>query len=229
MREFMKIEVKTLSDPAITQILIEESQEPLVDLRDQSEILFGSPPERPDNSCYTKVRKSVYERLCEAQKLLPDGMRICLYEGWRSLALQDELFRAMHVNNKIIHPEMTEAELFKETTKLVSPVKLLDGSPNIPPHSTGGAVDVYLVSSDGKSLDMGMKVDQWMQDKNGLLSQTNSDFISEEAHKNRSCMSMALSKAGFVNYPYEYWHWSYGDRFWAYHKKMSAAIYGSVD
>ena len=33
-------------------------------------------------------------------------------------------------------------------------------------------------------------------------------------------MSRALSTAGFVNYPTEYWHWSYGDRYWAFAKRQ---------
>ena len=33
----------------------------------------------------------------------------------------------------------------------------------------------------------------------------------------------------FANYPTEYWHWSYGDRYWAYHKGEDHAIYSSMD
>ncbi len=40
-------------------------------------------------------------------------------------------------------------------------------------------------------------------------------------------MSDALNVVGFVNYPTEYWHWSYGDRYWAYVKQQPFAIYGS--
>jgi D-alanyl-D-alanine dipeptidase len=42
-------------------------------------------------------------------------------------------------------------------------------------------------------------------------------------------MSSALTKVGFVNYPGEYWHWSYGDRYWAYHVGAKEAIYGTVE
>ncbi len=41
-------------------------------------------------------------------------------------------------------------------------------------------------------------------------------------------MSAILSEAGFVNYPTEYWHWSYGDRYWAYMKKKPYALYGLI-
>ena len=41
-------------------------------------------------------------------------------------------------------------------------------------------------------------------------------------------MGIALQAVGFVNYPTEYWHWSYGDRYWAYQKGQPAAIYGFI-
>ena len=37
----------------------------------------------------------------------------------------------------------------------------------------------------------------------------------------------AMHGAGFVNYPHEWWHWSYGDRFWGC-MTGRAAIYDSV-
>ena len=37
-----------------------------------------------------------------------------------------------------------------------------------------------------------------------------------------------MEKAGFINYPAEWWHWSYGDCYWAYFNKCDA-IYSPVD
>ena len=219
---------KTIADPAVTVIPIIECGEPLIDLRDQNIIAFGPPPERPDNVCYTKMRKTVYDKLCEAQAMLPKGIRFCLYEGWRSLKLQGELFETMYANNQKSYPQMSPDELFIETTKLISPILLPDGIPNIPPHSTGAAIDVYLIDSHGKLLDMGMPLNQWSFDTGALLSQTYSAYISEEARKNRAIMMKVLSDVGFTNYPHEYWHWSYGDRYWAYQTKATHAIYNSV-
>ena len=42
-------------------------------------------------------------------------------------------------------------------------------------------------------------------------------------------MSEALSSVGFINYPTEYWHWSYGDRYWAHQAGQVSAIYGRVE
>jgi hypothetical protein len=35
-----------------------------------------------------------------------------------------------------------------------------------------------------------------------------------------------MGSAGFINYSTEWWHWSYGDRYWALITKADSAIYG---
>ncbi len=67
---------------------------------------------------------------------------------------------------------------------------------------------------------MGIHPKDWMEDLM-VLFRSRITSISPEAAKNRKTMSQALSVVGFVNYPTEYWHWSYGDRYWAYVKKQA--------
>ncbi|WP_225316576.1 M15 family metallopeptidase [Legionella longbeachae] len=216
-----------IADPKIVAIPIIDNHEKMIDLKGQHEIAFGPSPEIPNNTDYTKLRKTVYEKLKQAQKLLPKGLRFCLYEGYRSLQLQEMLFDARYAKVKQQHPAWSQAQLFHETTKLVSPVINLDSSKNVPPHSTGGAIDVYLINGNGEEVDMGIHPKDWMADLNGTLSLTNSDVISKEAKHYRHIMSEVLSRVGFVNYPTEYWHWSYGDRYWAYYSHKPHAIYSS--
>jgi D-alanyl-D-alanine dipeptidase len=74
---------------------------------------------------------------------------------------------------------------------------------------------------------MGIHPKDWMSDTSGELSLTASTKISKEAQKNRLIMNHVLAAVGFVNYPTEYWHWSYGDRYWAYHHHKQHAVYSS--
>jgi D-alanyl-D-alanine dipeptidase len=37
-----------------------------------------------------------------------------------------------------------------------------------------------------------------------------------------------LSAQGLVNYPTEWWHWSYGDRYWALLTGAAHATYGPI-
>lgn len=216
-----------IADPKILAVPIVENHEPMMELKQQTEIAYGPSPEIPNNTDYTQVREIIYEKLIQAQKLLPKGLHFCLYEGYRSLTLQKMLFDNRFAAVKRHHPNWAQEQLFKETIKLVSPVTNFDGSPNVPPHSTGGAIDVYLIDDQGKAIDMGMHPKDWVDDNDGSLSLTDSKIISTEAQKNRKIMRDALTQVGFVNYPTEYWHWSYGDRYWAYFKKEKHAIYAS--
>lgn len=218
-----------LSDPEVISIAIVENNEPLVDLKRLSIIAYGPSPEIPNNTDYTKVRKTVYEKLVFAQSLLPTGLKLCLYEGYRSIALQRMLFENRFSKLQTLYPAWPHERVFHETTRLVAPVINSDGSKNIPPHSTGSAVDVYLINDDSQPVDMGILVQNWMDDIDGSRSQTLSKRISGEAQRYREIMSEALLAAGFINFPNEYWHWSFGDRYWAHQSDQPHAIYGSIE
>lgn len=60
---------------------------------------------------------------------------------------------------------------------------------------------------------MGIHPKDWQLNIEGLLSKTKSPHISQEAQKNRAIMSATLYATDFINYPTEYWDWSYGDRY----------------
>jgi len=224
-----KDDIILIADPRILAIPLGHGSEPLVDFRQQTSIIYGPSPEIPDNHDYTFVRQTVYEKLLVAQQRLPNGYHFCLYEGYRSLALQKMIFDKRYHNVKTLHPAWSPDQIFLETIKLVSPVINQDGSDNVPPHATGAAIDVYLVDDAGQALDMGIHPEDWMMDVGGAKSLTASTEISETAVKNRRLMSDALTAVGFVNYPTEYWHWSYGDRYWAFMTQAPQTLYDLVN
>lgn len=219
--------ITLIADPRVIAIPVVDNGDPFIDLRNQTLIVYGPSPEIPDNQDYTKMRKTVYEKLVQAQTLLPNGIRFCLYEAYRSLDLQTLLFNNRHQMIRNHYPAWSEERVFTETTRLVSPVINFDGSQNIPPHATGGAIDVYLIDEKGQPLDMGIHPGDWLGNESGSLCQTNSALISQDARNNRAIMNQVLETVGFVNYPTEYWHWSYGDRYWAYQLGQTHAIYGT--
>ena len=148
----MEKAITLISDPKVLEIPIVENHERLVDLKDQKLIAYGPYSELPDNSDHTKIRRTVYEKLLDAQLLLPKGLKFCLYEGYRSLDLQKHQFDTWFTKIRERHPQWSQEQVFDETTKLVSPVVNKDGSLNYPPHSTGAAVDVYLVDEKGQNI-----------------------------------------------------------------------------
>ena len=58
----------------------------------------------------------------------------------------------------------------------------------------------------------------------------NSPFVSPEAQRNRQEITAIMRESGFVEYPYEFWHYSSGD---AYEQILlgtgQPARYGAVD
>jgi zinc D-Ala-D-Ala dipeptidase len=38
-----------------------------------------------------------------------------------------------------------------------------------------------------------------------------------------------MEESGFVCYPSEWWHWSYGDKYWAFLTNNESALYSPVD
>jgi len=157
---------------------------------------------------------------------LPSGLCFCLYEGYRSLELQQRLFDDRFEIIKQCHPDWSHEQQFLETHQLVAPTINLDGTKNIPSHATGGAVDLYLIDDAGNAVEMGIHPKDWMLDHDGSLSLPDSKLISGEAKKNRTIMNRVLDQVGFANLATEYWHWSYGDRYWACSKGKPFAIYG---
>jgi len=217
------------SSPAVQAIPIEECGEPLVDIRQAGGLLYGPPPEcehtEPD---YTRLRLSVYNRLLKAQSLLPDGLKFRLYEGYRSLNVQGWLFDQERQRVQARNPDLSDEALWLETTRLVSAPFTFDGKPNTPPHSTGAAVDLEIIDAQGNVIDFGMEVGDWIN-VTPALCRTETEGLSDIARSNRELLVTVMSGVGFVNYPEEWWHFSYGDQFWACLSDQPNAIYGRID
>lgn len=219
----------TPSSPQVQAMPVKECDEPLVDIAEASDLQFGPPPECPDTAPhYRFVRQTVLERLLHAQSLLPDGIYLRLYEGYRSLQVQQLLFDQEYVRVKQRIPELSEAQAYVETTRLVSAVHRPDGSLNVPPHATGGAVDVELVDANGQVLDFGMEIADWSRVDPDLCL-TDTGGLSTNARFHRQMLRDVMERAGFVNYAEEWWHFSYGDQLWAYVTGDPAAIYGAIE
>ena len=97
----------------------------------------------------------------------------------------------------------------------------------MPAHSTGGAVDIRPYDEQRKQfIDMGMFGVIWGANTG---APTFSDNINEEQIKNRLFLLIVASKACLVNYPYEFWHFSTGDRYATYWLNPEGrAIYGGI-
>ncbi|MPW29199.1 D-alanyl-D-alanine dipeptidase [Agarivorans sp. B2Z047] len=216
-----------ISASQVVNIPIIDNQEALTSA--DGYILCGPPPESLQTQCnYKRLRRQVLKKLLDVDASLPSGLRLRLYEAYRSPGFQQQLFN-QHMQDIIeIEPNLTMKNSYQRTAQLVAPSRSFDGKPLCPPHSTGGAVDIEIVDKQGKVIDFGMEIQDWRTVPSKLCS---SDYtgISSLAKTNRRLLRSAMLQAGFVNYSREWWHFSYGDQYWAYMQNKPHAIYGRIE
>lgn len=161
-----------------------------------------------------QVREEAALKLCKAESYLPKGCHLLIICGFRPLDLQKKEYLAMFNKVKKENPDWDDKKVKEETDMRVAPVEI------VPPHSTGGAIDLSIVDENGKELCTGTNVDEFTE-----KTPIDSKKLSSEERENRKMFSQAMTKAGFINYPPEWWHWSYGDRYWAAASKKKYSIY----
>ncbi len=99
--------------------------------------------------------------------------------------------------------------------------------PNIiPAHATGGAVDLTLVDSDGRELSMGTSFDH-LGPEAQMFYFDDIEPIAEIS-ANRRLLRDAMLEEDFSYYNDEWWHFDYGNQFWAALKGYDVAIYGEI-
>ena len=173
---------------------------------------------------HAHVRAGLAERLARARESLPQDMGLQVVEGHRPLAQQQAIIAAYTAEVVLAHPGCSKDERHRLVSRYVSPVQ-------VAPHVAGAAVDVTLVTlaADGSraELDLGTPVDATPEESGGRCF-TDSTGFDEQARRRRDLLCRVLVGAGLVNYPTEWWHWSYGDRYWALLTGAPEALYGPV-
>jgi len=242
---FSKSEAPAIVDSRIKEIPICENHEELIDLRLMSVERISMMPQ-PNNPFEgptfnsglpnaSKMRVSVFLKLQgmidQLDKLAigfgyePGQVDILVFEGLRDLGTQKMLFDKKLEEILLLNPDMTFEMAEKETAKWVSPVKN-----NTPVHSTGAAVDIRLWDNKNNCfLDLGPFGVIWGESQ---LAPTYSEGITDTQKNNRLYCLIAAERAGLTNYVYEWWHFSFGDRYDVYWKDQNGqekiALYGSV-
>ncbi|MFB9314089.1 M15 family metallopeptidase [Nocardioides plantarum] len=200
--------VLLLSDPCVAAVPVLDSGEPLVRLP-----RYLSPGRVP-------VRRGLADRLARAADRLPAGIGLRVVEGHRSAADQEAIVASYSAELRTLHPGIDDASLRVLTSRFVSPLE-------VAPHVAGAAVDLTLVDACGEDLDLGTPIDATPEQSDGRCW-TAADGIGADARAHRDLMAHALGGAGLVNYPTEWWHWSYGDRYWALSTGADHALYGPL-
>lgn len=185
------------------------------------------------------LRKSVVEKLININnRLEKKGLELYFYDCYRPIKVQQFLY-----NNwlpqylKRVKPHFSDEELSKERDNYsakppISEDQIDRNSP--PPHTTGGAMDVTLRFINTKNLlFMGTIYDDTTKFAHtdyfeSRFSKRILTLSEEEALKNRRILFHSMKEEGIENYPFEWWHYSWGDQMWAMLSGNKEAFYSNL-
>lgn len=143
----------------------------------------------------THLREGVSHRLSNVESALPDSFGLVLFDGWRPLELQEELFDAAY-------RDATLPEGF------LAPPSEDEKMP--PPHVSGGTVDLTL-SYCGIALELGTAFDSFTP----LAATAAFESVDSPVRRLRRLLCEAMWAQDFVVYSGEWWHFEYGTSRWA--------------
>jgi len=236
-----------VAHPIIKSITIIENNEPIIDIKLMQNKRINMLPDAPSKQVFvgpmynsglpsaSKMRLGIWQKLervlanldnlAESFGYKPGKISIKVFEGLRDIETQKKLFMNKFDEIKRNNPSMSDDMIESETAKWVSPFKN-----NIPVHATGAAVDIRLWNDETNDfVDLGPFGVIWGTNKE---AQTFSENLSDHQKFNRLYLLMATAKAGLVNYAYEYWHYSAGDRYAVYWQEKNdakrCACYGLI-
>lgn len=143
--------------------------------------------------------------LKKAEDLLPENLQFLLWDGFRPLELQKELFDELFELRKKQFPSLPEEELLEMTSFFVAfpDERAL--------HQYGNTIDLTIFDNKtGEALEMGTGFDEFSErshadffDRN--LPQSDAD---KKAKENRKLLKSVMMKAGFTGIFSEWWHFS---------------------
>jgi D-alanyl-D-alanine dipeptidase len=110
--------------------------------------------------------------------------------------------------------------MFRRCSALVASV------PKFGTHMSGSAIDISVMHLDDpqREVDRGAPYLEM-----SALTPMGSPFVSDTARRNRRDISALMRRHGFVDYPWEFWHYSSGDAYEQVLLKTGRpAIYGAV-
>lgn len=203
-------------------IPIEDSGELLVDLANYPFVLETVYYDRGLSELATHyLRKGVAEKLLKIQEGFGGDYRIKILDGWRPRKVQNALYQEFWQQLQSDHPDWSDEQLRYSAEQFVT----MANDPNrIPPHATGGTVDLTLVDKNGNELDMGTVFDHFGPEAApGYFSGRNETIAT-----NRQQLANAMITQGFTTDEDEWWHFDHGCQLWAVRAGEPVAVYGEA-
>ncbi|OKH17074.1 M15 family metallopeptidase [[Limnothrix rosea] IAM M-220] len=218
-------------------IPIVESEEPLAPIPTDLFQLMQPHPYMVLGACYGErspyfLREMVLRRLIAAQVCLQEksaDLSLQIFDAYRPIAVQEFMVNHTFAELKGDRPldALGEKAVWEQVYQFWALPSENPATP--PPHSTGAAVDLTLVATEsGTALAMGGEIDEIGDRSYPDFYADSPNPMEHQYHLNRLLLREVMTKAGFVQHPNEWWHFSYGDQMWAWQKQKAIAHYGKI-
>lgn len=174
------------------------------------------------------------------ERLAAEGLELFVWDAYRPIACQRGLWNFFSARVRDEMPGAGEEQVSIHVRQYVSDPRRFDekNPATWPVHATGGAVDVTLRDArTGDLADMGAHFDEMSPvshtDHFERLFKSHAIAGTDIRLRNRRLLYWAMRDEGFTNYPYEFWHFDYGDQMYVMSLKQlggnaTAAWYGYV-
>ncbi len=164
------------------------------------------------------VREGLAKKLAKANKklkMINSDLTLFVSYGYRSLKIQKKYFEKEYNNFKKLNEKLGESALMELAHKHIA-------VPEVAGHPTGGAVDLTIFDTKEKEfLDMGGKIADFSNDKLATFS----SGLTFKQKKNRALLHSIMVEQDFCPFYEEWWHFSFGDKEWAWFYGKQSAIY----
>lgn len=170
------------------------------------------------------TRRTIAEKLVALQQTVLAGYQFKIWDPWRSRQVQGNIYNKFWQALRATNPHWDDDKLKHEVGIFVTSP---DMPGRIPPHATGGAIDLTLVDRvTGEELNMGTAFDHFGPE-------ASRDYFEaagrdETVRHNRRLLYAAMTNAGFCTDPDEWWHFDYGNQKWAVSLGLNTASYGEI-
>jgi len=218
---------KVLPRSAWENVIIQDNDEPLVELQETLKLKLGGV--HKEYEPLFLVRKRVAEKLYKISESLPSGIVLVVIEGYRTMEHQQHSWDRNFQRVKNDNPEWNDEEVDKQ-------VRLVIARPHpLANHHCGGAIDVTLANENGELLDMGNPYPSEaygtdIRNKFPMFPNTLfSKVITKAQEESRKLLRESMEQEDFVWYPGEWWHYCYGDRMWAVYSEKPVCFYGPIE
>jgi len=167
------------------------------------------------------LRQTVVEKLkqieIQLQSINPD-YSIKILSGFRDMSKQIKMFKEQL-------SVISKNSFYSNSIDLYEKVHQYIAVPSVAGHPTGGAVDLLIIDKNtNKPIDFGSDYLDFNNPNIKFYSKT----ISLVAKKNRTILRQIMTNNNFAPYDGEWWHFSYGDKEWAFYYKKPNAIYNQL-